>query len=121
MNAYNTVYNGVFDTVSPDLYAFSTGPDTVTASLSTHEVPWSYWILAPSEVGPYGPEGVPFEPVQTAAYAAMRPFDPAMTADSGDAYPDLTFGTNTYNPLVLAPGASGVINLTVTPDASQVG
>jgi hypothetical protein len=121
MDAYNTVYNGAFDTGSPDLYAFSTGPDTVTASLSTHEVPWTYWIIVPSEIGPYGPGGAPFEPVQTAVYAAMRPFDPSMTADSGDVYPDLTFGTNTYNPLVLAPGASGIINLTITPDPSQIG
>ncbi|HWL85826.1 MAG TPA: hypothetical protein VNO21_08495, partial [Polyangiaceae bacterium] len=32
-----------------------------------------------------------------------------------------TEGTATYNPIVLAPGATGTITLTMTPDPSQVG
>lgn len=44
-----------------------------------------------------------------------------MIGDSGDVWQDLTFGTNTFNPLILAPGQTGTIKLTITPDPSQVG
>ena len=40
-----------------------------------------------------------------------------MSADSGNVWQDLVYGTTTYNPLVLAPGASGTINLEITPTA----
>ena len=56
-----------------------------------------------------------------AAFALTQPFDAAIAADSGDAWADLTLGTHTFNPLVLAPGATGTINVTITPDPSQVG
>ena len=51
----------------------------------------------------------------------MQPFDTAMAADSGDAWPILTFGTGSFSPLVLLPGQSGTINVTITPDPSKVG
>jgi len=51
----------------------------------------------------------------------MPPFDTAMSADSGDAWPILTFGTGSFSPLVLAPGRSGTINVTITPDPTKVG
>ena len=44
-----------------------------------------------------------------------------MSADSGDLWSDVTFGTNTYSPLVLAPGQSGTIHVTITPNPTQVG
>jgi hypothetical protein len=60
-------------------------------------------------------------PVVTGAAALIQPFDAAVSADSGDIWADLTLDTNTFNPLALAPGQSGTINVTITPDASQVG
>jgi hypothetical protein len=51
----------------------------------------------------------------------MKPFDLSVSASSGDAWADLTLGTNTYNPLVLAPGQTGTIALTITPDPTQIG
>ena len=51
----------------------------------------------------------------------MQPFDPNVSADSGDFWADQVLLTNTYNPLILAPGQSGTINLTITPDPSQIG
>jgi hypothetical protein len=33
----------------------------------------------------------------------------------------VTLGTNTFNPLVLASGQAGIINVTITPDPSKVG
>ena len=108
-------------TYSPDIFAHSIGPDTVAASLHTHEVPWGGWYISPSLIGPYGSEGAQPAPVEAAVEVNMRPFDPAISSDSGDVYSDLVLGTNTFNPLVLEPGASGIINVTLQPDPSNAG
>jgi hypothetical protein len=55
------------------------------------------------------------------ALVLLQTFDTAVSADSGDLWADLTLGTNTFNPLILAPGATGTIKLTITPDSTQVG
>ena len=61
------------------------------------------------------------EPVTTSAFVLMHAFDAAVAADSGDLWADLTLNTATFNPLVLPPGATGTINLVITPDPTQVG
>jgi hypothetical protein len=106
---------------SPDLYAQSIGPNTVAASLSEPEIPWTFWVMYPSEIGPYPSMGAPTVPVATAAIAQLKQFDAAVSADSGDLWSDVVFGTNTYKPLVLAPGQTGVIHVTITPNPAQVG
>ena len=121
MDAFNDVGYGVGATGSPDIFARQIGQDTVAASLSAPEIPYGAWIVVPSLVGPYGPSGAPTTPVASAAFAVMQPFDAAVSSDSGDTWADITQGTNTFNPLVLLPGQSGVINVTITPDATQVG
>ena len=122
MDAYSAEGAGPYGgTFSPDLYARTIGPNTVDASLRTHEVPWSYWLFEPSLIGPFGPAGAPIAPVNAAVLVNMRPFDPAVSADSGDFYLDQVYGTATYNPLVLPPGGTGVIQLRIKPSASQIG
>jgi hypothetical protein len=122
MDVFNDAGFGVGVTGSPDLWAKPVGPNTVAASLFVPEVPYGPWILAPSLIGPYGPDGAPTTvPVTASAVALMQPFDAAVSASSGNAWADLVLGTNTFNPLVLGPGESGTINVTITPDASKVG
>jgi hypothetical protein len=121
MDVFNDVGVGVGYTGSPDVYAKTIGTDTVAAVIAEPEVPYSYWLAIPSQVGPYGPAGAGTAPQTTSGYVLMQPFDSAVSADSGDAWSDQVLGTNTFNPLVLAPGASGTINVTITPDISQVG
>jgi hypothetical protein len=113
-SGYNVGYTG-----SPDLWAYdvSSGPYTIVASLSEPEVPYGQWIANPALIGPFGPSGAPTAPIATEAFALVQPFDTAVSADSGDVWQDLVYGTNTFNPLVLAPGASGTINLAIAPTA----
>jgi hypothetical protein len=121
MDAFNSVGTGVGGTGSPDIFAKRISADTVVASLIEPEVPYSFWVISPSLIGPYGPSGAATEPVTTAAVVLMQGFDSAASADSGDIWADLTLNTNTFNPLVLPSGESGTINLTITPSASDVG
>ena len=105
----------------PDLLASTIGTDTVAASTFVPEVAFGAWVMSPALIGPFGAAGAPTEAVTTAVNAVIHPFDAAVAASSGDLWADLTLGTNTFAPLVLAPGASGTITLTITPDATQVG
>jgi hypothetical protein len=121
MDAYNDVGYGVGGTGSPDIFAKTIGADTVSASLTEPEIPYGTWIVSPALIGPYGAAGAPTKPVTMSAFALMHPFDSAFAADAGDIWADLTLGTNTFNPLVLASGEGGTISVTITPDTSQVG
>ena len=121
MDAYNAAGYFVGGTGSPDIYAKQVSPGTVAASLSVPEVPYSIWVVVPSLIGPYGPGGAPTTPVTMGAFALMQPFDAAVSASSGDKWADLTLGTNTFNPLILPSGKTGIITVTITPDANQVG
>jgi hypothetical protein len=105
----------------PEVYGHPIGNGTVAASIGAPEVPFGAWYVVPALVGPFGATGAATAPVTTTATASMHPFDPAVAADSGNLWADATNGTSTFNPLVLAPGASGTITLTITPDAKQVG
>jgi Subtilase family/Peptidase inhibitor I9 len=121
MDAYNAVGFNVGGTGSPDIFAKKTSANTVVASLSEPEIPYGEWVMFPSLIGPYGSAGAPTKPVTMTALALMQPFDAAISADSGDIWADLTLGTNTFNPLVIASGEAGAITLTITPDPTEVG
>ncbi|HYC09876.1 MAG TPA: hypothetical protein VEC10_09580, partial [Steroidobacteraceae bacterium] len=121
MDVENDVGFFVGGTGAPDIYAKPIGGGTIAASVTEPEVPWSLWILFPSEIGPYGPSGAPEAPVATAAIVKLKAFDAAVTSDAGDLWSDVTFGTNTFNPLILGPGQSGTINVTITPNPALLG
>jgi hypothetical protein len=123
MDAYNDVLvgNNIGVTGSPDIYAKQVGNGFVVATLSKPEIPYGAWVITPALVGPFGPSGAPTVPVSTGAFAVYQPFDPALSSSSGDIWEDLILGTNTYKPLVLGPGDSGTIMVTVTPNVAQVG
>jgi hypothetical protein len=121
MDAEGDVGTGVGFTGTPDIFAKTIAPNTEAAIISELEVPYAGWFVSPSQKGPYGPAGMPTVPISTSAFVLAQSFDLAVSADSGDVWTDLTLNTNTFNPLSLAPGATGIINVTITPDSSQVG
>jgi len=121
MDAFGTTGFLVGITGAPDLTAHPIGPNTVAASLTEPEVPWGEWLLEPTLVGPFGPAGAPPTAVNTSVVAQLRAFDANVSADSGDLWQDVVFGTSTFNPLLLAPGTTGTINVLITPQASQIG
>jgi hypothetical protein len=120
MDAYNFV-GFTLGTDNPDIFAEKTAPNTVVATLSEPELPYGAWYVNPSEIGPYPAAGAPTKPVTMTAAVIMKAFDTTVSADSGDAWADLTYGTNTFNPPVIAPGEDAPIVLTITPDPSKVG
>jgi hypothetical protein len=121
MDAYNAQGYSAGGTFMPDIYAKKAGAHAAAATLAEPEVPYGPWVVAPSLIGPYGPAGAPVAPVTMNATALMLPFDSSISADSGDIWADFTLNTNTYNPLILAPGESGVVNITITPDPKEIG
>ncbi len=121
MDAYNDVGINVAATGNPDVWAVPAGPTSVLATLTEPEVPWGTWVTIPALIGPYGAAGAPTTPVASTAFALMQPFDASMSPNTGDPWQDLVLGGTTYSPLILAPGASGTITVTLTPDATAVG
>ena len=125
MDANNLVGYIVGATGAPDIYSKPIGPDTVAASITEPEVPWSLWAIYPSEIGPYGAAGAPTVPVVAEAILRLKAFDASVSSNTGDFWADVTFGTNTTNNLqnllLLSPGQTGVIHVTITPNPAQVG
>jgi hypothetical protein len=108
-------------TGSPDIWAVSSGTNTITASLSAPEVPYSYWYTTPALIGPYPAAGATSASVSLSATGTYQPFDPNASADSGNAWEDIILGTATYSPVILAPGMEGTINVTLAPTTAQIG
>ncbi len=51
--------------------------------------------------------------------AYTNPFDSAISSSTGDAWAQAVSASAPYTPLTLAPGQSGTITLTITPNAPK--
>jgi Subtilase family len=98
----------------------STLPDNqATAVLSASELAPSGWFALPEAQGPFGVSGVGGATVDLGAVAETNAFDSAVTSSTGDAWLQMAVDNSSpYSPLTLAPGQSGTINLTITPNAA---
>jgi hypothetical protein len=110
-------------TNSPDIYGREIQVGTLIASLFAPEIPYGPWGQYPAFLPPFGPDGTPLglDPIDTAAYILYQPFDTAVSSDRGNKWLDLMTGSTTYAPLLMAPGATGIIHIKITPDASEIG
>ena len=72
------------------------------------------WSATPSECGPY-PGPAPAGTASLAMTTQSKAFDPAVTSDTSDIWLAATNPAATFSPIVLGPGQTGTINVTITP------
>jgi hypothetical protein len=101
----------------PDLLS-STG----TTAIGSYTAPSGnltpgFWYAGPSEIGPYaGP--APAGTVSVAMEILAREFDPAVTSSTGDIEQASINPATAFSPLVLNPGQTGTIDVTITPNGA---
>jgi hypothetical protein len=116
---------GMFDyepaTGDPDLWSLSTTPGSLcSTSESAYYAPSGgavtsgVWIAGPSPCGPYPTAATPGTATVTATVTA-KAFDPAVTSTTGDLWTTATTGVFNVSPVVIAPGASATVDVTITP------
>jgi hypothetical protein len=104
------------DDNDPEEQAFSSGDNAVATLTTTEVAPGQEWV----GVDPEGPFPAPVSGTANVSMVAMtNAFDSAITSSTGDAWA-LSFNANaTYTPLTLAPGQTGTITITITPNAPK--
>jgi len=112
----------------PDIGSASSGPgplcsDSESASYNpvNGTVTSGIWFAAPSECGPY-PGAAPAGTASISMTAQIRPFDTTVTSAPGDLWLGAVDGPSvlsSFAPIVIAPGASATINVTITPSGSS--
>jgi len=129
--SHTTAFTGVASTTGTTPIQFDSGwafgdPDiissvgsTVSGSLSANPVAQGLWDIAPTVVGPFGAKGAASEPVQTTMNVATAPFDSAVSSQTGDLWLASTDPSqlNGLSPVVVGPGQTGTIPVTITPNA----
>jgi subtilisin family serine protease len=100
----------------PDAVGISVGNDSVAALVAPEVAPGFFFAL-PDPTGPFttGVSGT----VNLAAVANTNPFDPAVSASTGDVWAQSVNAAAPYSPLSLGAGQSGTITLTFTPSAAK--
>ncbi|MGH9016376.1 MAG: protease inhibitor I9 family protein [Acidimicrobiales bacterium] len=100
----------------PDLLAdsapFSGNP---SGTLTANDVADGVWTITPFQDGPDGAHGVPPVQTVTSMTATTEAFDPAVTAGTGDIWLESTNPAATVHPVVVEPGQTVVIPVTITP------
>ncbi len=100
----------------PDLFGKPTAPDHAAGSYapSLGVVQSGYWFASPTELGPY-PKGATAGFVNMTMTARMKDFDQAVSSPLGDFWIFATGGTSALAPVVLNPGQSTTVDVTITP------
>jgi hypothetical protein len=75
------------------------------------------WFADPSECGPY-PAPAPAGTATITGTVTTKAFDPAVTSTTGDLWTTASTGAFTDTPVVIGPGASATIDVTITPSAA---
>ena len=102
----------------PDLLAPPITADNAAGSYtpSGGTVTPGLWVAEPAKLGPFsGPAPSGF--VNMSMTAAAKPFDPAVTSPTGDFWLfaiNPTAAAASFSPVVINPGQTGVINVTMT-------
>jgi hypothetical protein len=76
------------------------------------------WGANPTECGPYPPGGAPAGTATDSLTAQTKAFDSAVTAPTGDAWLASVNPATPFSPVVVNPGQTVIINVTITPSAA---
>jgi hypothetical protein len=88
----------------------------VTEAGGRHQVARGFWGTFMQEIGPFTDAGAPAGTSTLTATALTQPLDPSVTSAAGDPYaPGFTGQAPTGTPVVVDPGATGGIKVTITP------
>jgi hypothetical protein len=130
----NSTVPAMFDygpwTGDPDLASASFG----AASLCSTSASASYappggtvttglWGAGPTECGPYAatvsPPSAPAGSATVTMMAQSKAFDPAVTSDTSDIWLASTNASVSFSPIVINPGQTATINVTITPSGAS--
>lgn len=90
----------------------------VTEAGGRHQVAPGFWATFVQQIGPFTDAGAPTGTSTLTATATTQPLDPAVTSAAGDPYaPGFTGQAPSGTPVVVNPGRSGGITVTITPSA----
>jgi Peptidase inhibitor I9 len=90
----------------------------VTEAGGRHQLAPGFWGTFVQQIGPFSDAGAPAGTSTLTATALTQPLDPAVTSAAGDPYaPGFTDQAPTGTPVVVSPGATGGITVTITPSA----
>lgn len=105
----------------PDLASSLTCSTTPSASYTAAggTVTAGAWFAGPSECGPY-PTGATAGTLSSIGMVATtKPFDPAVTSDSGDVWlQSVNAAAPAATPVIINPGQTVTINVTITPSGT---
>ena len=76
------------------------------------------WSATPDECGPYG-SPAPAGSATLSMTAETKPFDPAVTSATSDLWLESINPAASFSPLVLNPGETGTISVTITPTGAS--
>jgi hypothetical protein len=76
------------------------------------------WTITPFQDGPDGPHGVPPVNTTTSMTATTNAFDPAVTSATGDLWLESVDPDTTLDPVVVKPGKTATIAVTITPSGT---
>ena len=103
-------------TMSPFVIGRSASTRPAVASVSAAQVTPGPWVADASLVGPFPPGGVPPTSADFITVGHCRAFDATITSTTGDIWlTSVDPSPPPFTPLVLQPGQTGTITVTITP------
>ena len=120
-----TMFDWGIDPGDPDLSSAPSGPGPLCSTSSSGSdtppgglVGAGFWFASPSECGPY-PGPAPAGTATVTMTAQAKPFDPAVTSDTGDIWPASIDPSTAFSPIVINPGQTATVNVTITPSGPK--
>ena len=104
-------------TLAPDVEStFGTAPK---ASITATELSPGLWGAFPGPIGPFGDDPAPDGTISLTASVSTLAFDDTVTTSTGNFWRQSIDADATVDPVVLPPGASATLKVSITPTAAR--